>query len=241
MIDEITESAKAVKSIADVGKEGLTTARSFGTLVERYFGPISNDIIGIFHDKIRYRRMTQALKLMEKARNKMHEKGIESVAPVSLKFALPFFEAASLEENEEIQEMWASLLVNAIDPNYEGTIGRTFVTILQDFEPLDAIIFQEIARDVISNAREWQRSEISKNVLVERLEKNSEDAETSLDNLGRLGLIDKLAVPGDSFQEPGTFYKGKGRFRLTLLGRQFYLSCVDHPGSKSTNKSCAEL
>ena len=56
------------------------------------------------------------------------------------------FEAASLETDETLQDMWAELLANAMDPSKDTSLQRVFIETLKQIEPIEARIFQNIAQ-----------------------------------------------------------------------------------------------
>lgn len=75
----------------------------------------SKEVGNYIADKIRYLRYTSLLKIVKKAEQKAKKSGLHLKMP-ALKFFVPFCEAASLEtadENEDIREIWANLLVGA--------------------------------------------------------------------------------------------------------------------------------
>src|SRR3954471_9127591 len=63
---------------------------------------------------------------------------------LELKVGVPLIEAASLEENDAVQELFAKLLVNATDARSPIEAKRAFVSMLQDFGPLEARLLQAI-------------------------------------------------------------------------------------------------
>ena len=49
-------------------------------------------------------------------------------------------EAASHESDETLQDMWARLLANALDPRTDVSLQRILIDTLREFEPLDALV-----------------------------------------------------------------------------------------------------
>lgn len=58
--------------------------------------------------------------------------------------AIPLLKAAQDESRDEIQELWARLLSNALDKDMTP-IRRVFIDILQQLEALDAQILQKLS------------------------------------------------------------------------------------------------
>ena len=61
---------------------------------------------------------------------------------VPLSVAIPVFEAASPEEEDHLQDVWAALLVNAADASGGVEIKRAFVRILQDLSAMEGRLLQ---------------------------------------------------------------------------------------------------
>src|SRR3546814_14364076 len=79
---------------------------------------------------------------------------------VPLKIAIPLFQGASIEEDDNLQDQWVSLLINAA---YEGggvEVKRVYVEILSQISPFDAKIFNliyELQLNKIQYNREIKR------------------------------------------------------------------------------------
>jgi len=63
-----------------------------------------------------------------------------------MKIALPILEQASLEECDELQDLWASLLTSAVDPNFDGSVRTAYIDILKQVEVMDVHILQAVYR-----------------------------------------------------------------------------------------------
>ncbi len=77
----------------------------------------------------------------------LRQRGVEDPKPIGPKALLPALEAASEESDETLQNMWASLLANAMDPDKDISLQQVFIDTLKQFEPIDALVLQEIAKD----------------------------------------------------------------------------------------------
>ena len=61
-----------------------------------------------------------------------------------LNFAIPFFQGASLEEDDYLQDRWASLLVNAVNDQSGVDLKRSYIDILERINSLEARILEKI-------------------------------------------------------------------------------------------------
>jgi hypothetical protein len=63
---------------------------------------------------------------------------------IPLKVGLPLLDNATLEEDDELQDLWARLLVNGGDANSDTVLRRAFVTVLAEMTLLDVRNLAEI-------------------------------------------------------------------------------------------------
>ena len=139
-----------------------------------------------------------------------------------MKIAIPLIQAALLEENDELQDIWARLLVNAADADSGVNVERALVTILQDFGPLEAQLLR-----VIHDAppEKYPHGAIETSGLPSAYVGPKEDpdlppepVQIGLWNLMRLGCIE----PGGTWDS----LVGVTRVRITALGRALVRACT---------------
>ena len=95
-----------------------------------------------------YVRWERTQRLWTRADVFLAENGLD--APTRLlpyKVGVPLIEAASLEEDDDLQDIWARLLANAADAESGVDVQRRFVTILQDFNRLEAQVLSMLASE----------------------------------------------------------------------------------------------
>src|SRR3546814_290727 len=143
--EPFVESAKAVQEVAKTTGKGIDAAREAGGFIARFIaGPLEQGV-GVFEDKLVYSRWERRQRYMLQVLRVQQELGL---APpdraVPLKIAIPLFQGASIEEDDNLQDQWVSLLINAA---YEGggvEVKRVYVEILSQISPLEAKIFNII-------------------------------------------------------------------------------------------------
>jgi hypothetical protein len=138
--------------------------------------------------------------------------------PVEMKVGIPLINAAALEEDDKIQDMYARLLVNATDPNARIKAQRAYVTILEDVGPLEVLLLDRIYNAPKPGAVATAKLPDS---YVESVDGNglpSEEVQLALWNLARLGCVE----PG------GTWGGGSSVSVVTLtgLGRALVETCT---------------
>ncbi len=89
-------------------------------------------------DKLKFMRFERAIRLANRYNETMVQRGLNSSEqPVPPKIALPAIEQASLEENDDLQDLWANLLTSAHDPTLNDVVRSAFVDILKQMEVVD--------------------------------------------------------------------------------------------------------
>ena len=141
----ITEAAKAASEVAKTTGKGIDAGREFGTFVARFIGGPLEQASGMVQDKLTYMRWERQVRLMERGEEFLRQKGLDApTRSIPMKVAIPLLQAASLEEDDELQDIWARLLVNAADADSGVDVTSSLVAILNDFGILEARVLQAI-------------------------------------------------------------------------------------------------
>lgn len=79
------------------------------------------------------------MRLTDRFNQIMAERGLSLKRnPVPAKLALPIIENATLEQNDELQDLWTHLLVSAVRADTDRTTRNAFVDVAKQLEPADA-------------------------------------------------------------------------------------------------------
>ena len=233
----IEESAKALQELSKATDHGLQIIEKLGGFMSMIVcGPLEQSI-GIIEDKIKYLRWERAVRLVDRSSEFLASRGTNIThRPVPLNVALPLFEAASLEEDDGLQDLWARLLVNAVDADSGIHVARGLISILQDFGPLEAKILKSIYEapsDILNHG-----NVPTKGLPDEYLEPGpteadpgvpSEGIQIGLWNLMRLGCIDH----GSTWDG----LTGIRRVQITPLGRALVKACSEAQNSDQVMNS----
>ena len=182
----------------------------------------------------------------------IREKGLgEKFTPVPPKLALPIFHYASLEENDELQDLWAHLLASALDPQAEEIRGA-YVDIIRQLEPVDvhilrAIYDRYIGVDPTLRTDPTGRS-FSALTLKTELNLDWSTLRTALDNLMRTRLItsyvehQEITTGTELLSETierheVSRHHGYSRVALTSLGVFFVRACTNQRMREEPNNA----
>jgi hypothetical protein len=151
----MSEEAKAVQEVAKTSNAAIRAAEKMGTFIANIAGVPMATALGIVDDKLRYIRWDNQLNLIDKANQKLAQRGLYSpTRALPLQFAVPLVEAASLEGDDYLQDLWATVLVNAADETVEVQLRRAFISILEDMTSLDVQILRVIGNSTQNSAYE---------------------------------------------------------------------------------------
>ena len=194
----MTEEAKAAKEFAKTVSKTVDAGRELGRYAGRFFSGPLEQVSGMLTDKLAYVRWERLHRLGERADAFLAEKGLEApTRRLSLNVGVPLFEAASLEEDDDLQDNWARLLANAADGDSGVEVRRRFVSILQDFGPLESKLLSMLVRQPeVDRSRVVFTGELPNRVIsCEDWRRRSgagappKDVELALWNLARLGCV----------------------------------------------------
>jgi len=102
---------------------------------------------------------------------------------VSPNVADQIIDAAIDEEREELRDIWAKLLVAAMDPQRKGLVRRSVIAAVKLMDPLDALVLESMYKDPPPVGQHLR------NVISDRLGASGEEIDVSIANLTTIGLI----------------------------------------------------
>jgi hypothetical protein len=122
-------ATKAATDITEVAKD------SSKTFLSAVLHEPAEALGSLFGDKIRERRHANLIKIAARAQERLKAAGA-TPKQVPLSIIHPALEAASLEEDPDLQEMWATLLASAADPtNERAEATRSYLSVLRELTP----------------------------------------------------------------------------------------------------------
>lgn len=142
-LDEETNGklADAAKEIAKTTGTALELVKSAGGFLHRLVGESLEELGQSLTDRIRIWRMRNLLAAAQKAQATASQlsKPIEFRA-LPEGDAVRGLEGAAAEDDPDLQQLWAQLLLNAADQSHAARIDKVVVDILRQLMPLDAKI-----------------------------------------------------------------------------------------------------
>lgn len=197
------ESAKAVQESAKLGQKGLDVASEAGGFFAKTFGQAIAHVAEAFADKAAAYRVRNRASVVAKTRTHLERLGVEDFKAIDFRNGIPLLEGISEEPEESLQEVWASYLANALNPNSRVKANRQLIDIIRKLEPGDLPILSNIHLNALSAAR-------SETLVIQwgTLGVDADAIHESLARLTALGLFsfqngpDLLAISGPKAPEP---------------------------------------
>jgi hypothetical protein len=193
-IETITGAVEVVK----------TAVKRVDAFVGKAFGPAFNEFGGWLGDKVKIWRLLNLSETIDKVEQKLPDD--VSVENVRRKLLAEWIDAASLEEDESLQDMWAGLLASAAAGE---EAHPTFTTSLRQMTRLDALILKTAAvlepqQPFVPNIIGRKLTEL--NAVMNEIKKSTgesfADAEidVAIDNLSRLSLLQQAGDRDKAFE-----------------------------------------
>lgn len=238
-MSEIEESAKAVTETAKLGTTVVEATEKMGGFLSHILNEPITEAVGIFGDKLKFMRWKRKLRIVDEVNRILDERGVESTRPIPPKLAIPILEQASLEENDELQDIWCRLIANSLDPNFQFEIRYAFIDIIKNLTALDARILKYIYEITMERNKEYKTEKFQVyKINFDSIKKNiyASDVETelSLYNLKRVQCVwdndlNELRHDAAGIAAGITWTKTTpthSTYRITPLGVAFILACM---------------
>lgn len=220
------EESKAIQEVAKATGKGIDAVREAGGFIARYVAGPLEEGVGILSDRLKYVRWERQMRLMQRADEFLREVGLEAPSrAVPLKIAIPLLQAATIEDDDSLQDLFAALLVNAANATSGVEVHRSFIEILSQITPLEARILNVIYLLPFDEARHagitTDALPDSARILDDKedvAKQPSDEIALALGNLVRVGCV----------KVPGTWGGGEtfSSVNPTLLGREFVRACT---------------
>ncbi len=137
------------KEIAEANQEKWKAVQKALDLTDRaadflgvVFGGAAENIGGILSDQTKHWRAKNLDKIALFWKERIKERGIleETLEHLPFGDAFKVIEAASMEDDEDVQKMWADLITNATDPKKSTKIKKVYIDLLKSLSSPEVIL-----------------------------------------------------------------------------------------------------
>jgi hypothetical protein len=152
-------------------------------LVDKLLGPAATEVGLSLSDSLKVWRFKRQIRLLQEVKRLLDQSG-QDIKPIATRLFFPALEAASIEDDDEMQTRWAALLAN--EAISVGSVHPSFIDILKQLAPGDARLLDRISDSCTStNTHTIQWWMISPRSQPEQRERD----QGAIGNLVRLGLV----------------------------------------------------
>jgi len=187
-------------------------------MLKQFVGYPLTELFGIAGDEIYFFRLKNQYKILLKAEKFISDMGIDEPAKVPLKTIMPLLKDGSMEENETLQDKWAALLANAVNPKYNHSYDSIFFDILSKLTTAEAILLDKLYEAYVYYDSMF--IEVSNIQGIEDIE-----IEMILHRLVKLDLIDTTKGKRDTFITLQVVEDYEFALSFTPVGLEFIKRC----------------
>jgi hypothetical protein len=192
-------------------------------------GPAAEELGLTLRDRVRLFRFERQLRLLGQFKSICEKAGIEPKA-VRIPLLFDILDRATLEEDDNLQDLWANLLANAADPRGLVRVRTIFPEILRHISKEEAIYLEEMVEINANTTSYTDRAYLpdsEKEMEVTLPPKRLDDV--SYDNLKRLGVVieNEEMVPVAALEVGVNQFRvlTTERYAITSLGFALVMAC----------------
>ena len=135
---------KDILGIEPIGEAGLEVVKAsikgVSSFLEIVFKPGLEELGYIVKDEVRYWRLNNILRMLNKAQGKLDFDGKELNLTANARVGLAIMSECSSVDNEELQELWAGLFASSCTPDGKDDSNMNFVDLLRRMSSVEAKI-----------------------------------------------------------------------------------------------------
>lgn len=135
---------KDIFGIEPIGEMGLEVTKAsiagVSSFLEAVCKPGAEELGLIIKDQIRYWRLKNLLRVLEKAKGKMNFDGHELNLTANARVGLSIMKECSEVDNDELQNLWAGLFISSCTPDGRDDSNMNFVDLLRRMSSVEARI-----------------------------------------------------------------------------------------------------
>src|SRR5258708_1288152 len=141
---------------------------------------------------------------------------------------------ASLEEEDELQDLWARLTANAMDPNFKLELRYAYLEIIKSLNPLDvkmlSFFYDALKKDPNVKFEQVTDYSLKKEQICTGLGISENEYNLSIYNLFRVQCLAPAVMESTGImfgEEPTTIFKGAKAVTMTPLGVNLVKACIE--------------
>jgi len=229
---DIQAVSKVAAEVSKFGTKALDTTDKILKFIAKVFNEPIQETSGILGDRLKFFRWKRQIRIVDKVGEILKKRGVIKTTPIPPKFAIPMLQNASLEDEDNLQDIWIRLISNSMDPEFEGELRFAFIEIIKSLNSLDASILDFFYKTLKADSNiDWEQItnySLTKEQICKAMSLDLKDYYVSIHNLFRVQCLAPAILKGGVKigNESLTVYKGADAITLTPLGKSFIEICV---------------
>jgi hypothetical protein len=110
-------------------------------LLDKLLGPAATEVGLGLGDSVKVWRLKRQVRLLQEVKRLLDQSG-KDINPIATRLFFPVLEAASIEDDDEMQTRWAALLAN--EATGVGSVHPSFIELLRQLAPTDARLLDRL-------------------------------------------------------------------------------------------------
>jgi hypothetical protein len=157
-------------------------------LLDKLLGPAAAEVGLSLGDSVKVWRLKRQVRLLQEVKRLLEHTG-KDIKPIATRLFFPILDAASIEDDDEMQTRWAALLAN--EATEIGLVHPSYIDILRQLAPSDTRLLDKVCDWCEQHKTHRITTGYSVPLSESDLEMDTilKSHGNSLENLVRLGLI----------------------------------------------------
>lgn len=191
-MDPVTAWGDAEKEKWKAVQKAIPLTNRIGNFIGTIIGPAATELGGLLGDEMRAWRAANLERLAQKWARKASDREIhpEIIKLLPFREAIAVIDAASKEDDDDVQELWPRLIANATDINAAVEIKKMHIDLIQSLNGLEACVLRAIfAWNDVGDFTDRAMKRKWKAAMKRWPDLSSDQLRVCMQNLQRLGII----------------------------------------------------
>lgn len=137
-----------LKSVEEITKATRDITLRLADVFDKYFEKPLSEVGNIRSDWMKYYRYKNFLAILDRVDALHKKRRLEGKPiPIAPRIAIPLLEAAAVENDESLKELWARLIANGTDKTKAVKIHPSYIEIIKQLSPDEAKIIEAFSKE----------------------------------------------------------------------------------------------
>jgi Abortive infection alpha len=190
--DPLSSWGQAEKEKWKAIQKAIPLTERIGKFIGTIIGPAASELGGLLGDQMKAWRAANLERIERKWADKINQRGVSSevIRQIPFRESILLIDAASQEDDDDVQELWARLIANATRVDVQNDIKKMHIDLLKSLNGLEACVLIAIfSWNDDGNFTDKATRKKWKAAMRRWPALKSEELRVCMQNLQRLGLV----------------------------------------------------